>query len=219
MARIKDITGQRFGRLVVIGIEGKTIYPTSTSYFWKCQCDCGNLAVVRGMALKRQSTQSCGCIRKELAASLKKTHNLRGHSLYSVWNAMVFRCSNPKDKRFHDYGGRGITVCERWLSLENFINDMGDRPEGTSIERIDNNLGYSPENCKWATRTEQQRNKRTNVLISFNGETKCITQWATEIGISATSLRNRLKKQWPLAKALSAIKKPGQKRVHDGVAA
>lgn len=211
MARIKDITGQRFGRLVAISNEGRLQFPKVRDYFWKCQCDCGNTSILRGVSLRAGRTQSCGCLHKESVSQMAKKHGLRGHPSYSIWKAMIERCFHPNCKVFHRYGGRGITVCDRWLSVENFIADMGVRPtEGLTLERINNDIGYSPENCKWATRYEQQRNRQCNILISFNGETKCATDWATAIGISLGALQNRLKKQWPLADALSRPHQPGR---------
>jgi hypothetical protein len=202
MGQTKNIVGQRFDRLVVISNEGPLGLPKRREFYWKCQCDCGSELLVIGSKLRNQHTRSCGCLRDDKTAARQRTHGLSNHPAFSSWNSMMSRCFNPLNPAFHHYGGRGISVCERWKSVENFIADMGDRPKGTSIERIDNSKGYSPENCKWATQTEQLRNTRSNVLLTFNGETKCLTQWAEEVGISTKTLQGRLKSNWPVIDAL-----------------
>ena len=121
------------------------------------------------------------------------------------WRDMRQRCLNPNSHRYYTHGGRGISICTRWESFPNFLEDMGLKPDGFTLERIDNNGGYSPENCKWATPHEQARNRRTNVFICFNGETKTIMDWANELGLSFTAMKKRLKK-WPLEKALTLPK-------------
>jgi hypothetical protein len=132
-------------------------------------------------------------------------HGLRYHPLYGRWNGMVQRCRDKNHVRYAKYGGKGITVCERWLSFPNFLADMGEPPVGTSIERIDNSKGYSPENCIWADSSTQMRNTSRTRLIEFNGKTQCVMDWAKEIGINESSLRERLEK-WPLEKALTKSK-------------
>jgi hypothetical protein len=116
---------------------------------------------------------------------------------------MLTRCTNPNNTHFHNYGGRGITVCDRWKTFENFYTDMGDKPEGMSIDRIDNDKGYSLENCRWATRTEQTRNRKLTRIIEFNGQKRCVAEWAELMGISYKILRNRLDKKWSIEKALT----------------
>ena len=132
-------------------------------------------------------------------------HGLRYHPLYGRWNGMVQRCHDKNHVRYAKYGGKGITVCERWLSFPNFLADMGEPPAGASIERIDNSKGYSPENCIWADSSTQMRNTSRTRLIEFNGKTQCVTDWAKEIGIHESSLRERLTK-WPVEKALTKSK-------------
>jgi hypothetical protein len=174
MKRIKrDITNQRFGRLVAISLS-----PTRTSdghVQWVCQCDCGNTRPAPTSSLIRGIIKSCGCLQPEIAAARlaawnsengaiiaagKTTHGGSSSRQYGVWRAMKERCSNPKNKDYANYGGRGIRVCERWHTYDNFLADMGPRPPGLSIERRNNNLGYSPDNCYWATRLEQNHNQR-----------------------------------------------------------
>lgn len=160
--RIPEITGQRFGRLIVLelshekGKDGRS--------WWRCKCDCGNEVVVRGKALRNGTTRSCGCLRAK--------HGLSGAPGYHVWMSMCSRCLNPKHKAYKDYGGRGITICERWLNNPgNFLLDMGPRPgKGYSIDRIDVNGNYEPSNCRWATAKEQQNNRRISKNVKLNAK-------------------------------------------------
>ena len=186
--------GQRFGRYQVI--ERVANYDCRPHY--KCKCDCGNERVVSGKYLRKGLSKSCGCFGAEQRklASTKHGHSPRkGHSKeYTSWCNMKNRCYDVKNKQYADYGGRGIIVCDRWLnSFENFLQDMGIKPKkGYSLERIDNNGNYCPENCKWATPLEQGRNQRTNINVTYQGETKCIAEWAEKTGISYGKLHYRI---------------------------
>lgn len=153
----EDITGQRFGRLVVIKIAGQDKW---RSKLWECLCDCGATTIVKGESLKAGSTQSCGCLRKERVLKAITKHGMSATLIYHLWQTMHSRCENPNCIGYKNYGGRGIKVCDRWFKFENFFEDMGKKPEGLSLERINNNKGYSPDNCKWATRIEQSHNSR-----------------------------------------------------------
>jgi hypothetical protein len=132
-----------------------------------------------------------------------KTHGLSGTPVYLAWCAMRNRCDRAKDKSYAYYGGRGIKVSDRWQSFENFIADMGERPEGMTIERVDSNGNYEPGNCRWASRTEQAHNKRNNVHLTANGKTQTMMEWAHELGVSHTAIVYRLKAGWPVERALT----------------
>ncbi|MCK5015416.1 MAG: AP2 domain-containing protein [Candidatus Omnitrophica bacterium] len=155
--KFRDLTDQKFGRLTVIcRVENDK----NGIAVWRCLCVCGNIKNIRGNNLVR-GTKSCGCLQKESASKCFMTHGMRNTSEYKVWLDIRQRCNNPNNKSYVNYGGRGITVCEKWLKFENFFEDMGNRPDGLTIERIDNDKGYYKENCKWATYSEQGRNKRS----------------------------------------------------------
>lgn len=188
--------GRRFGRLTVTDVERSVGYGSVIV----CRCDCGNETRVKNHNLVRGSTQSCGCLWKQKITTHGKSRS-RG---YILWKAMRTRCSERANDR-HNYIDRGITVCDRWAnSFENFLDDMGEPPDGLTLERIDNDKGYGPDNCKWATYSEQLNNTRAVTRITAFGETRTITQWATLLGIDRYTLYQRLiRRKMPPEKALA----------------
>lgn len=182
-----NLKGQKFNRLLVVSdaiiVKEKT--------FWECLCDCGNKTVVWGCALKNGSTKSCGCYQKEQASKAVKTHGKIKTKEYYAWGNMKTRCYNPQSEQdIRDYRDRGITVCDRWLnSFENFYEDMGDSPSKRhSVDRVNNNIGYSKENCRWATEAQQARNKRNNKWYERDGKRMIHQDWANFFGIHQANL-------------------------------
>lgn len=199
-----DIKNRKFGRLLVLKEVGinKNLRPT-----WKCLCDCGNIKITTVNKLTTGNTQSCGCLHKELLLKRITTHGKSNTLTYRIWQDIKDRCLNPKHHSFINYGARGIKVCKDWEKFENFLKDMGEKPKGLSIDRIDNNKGYSKKNCHWATRYEQSRNKRNNKFITFNGKTQCISDWAKELNISQVTLWSRIHKyNFSIKRALTSKK-------------
>lgn len=197
-----DLTGKRYGALLVLSRLPKRR--------WLLQCDCGQTHAAFHSNITCGRTTSCGCLRNELVRKAKTKH---GHTsyrgpcslTYSTWTSMIGRTTNPSHTVAKHYHARGITVCDRWrASFENFLADMGERPtKGHSIDRIDNERGYEPGNCRWATRGEQARNTRRTIHLEHNGRTMCVKDWANLLGISPTTLRIRLRRGWPLERALT----------------
>lgn len=188
-----NLSGLRFGRLFVLGKDGSR---------WQCVCDCGNPVAVKGHGLRSGHTQSCGCKQRDEQSVRSKRHGYQGTPTYTSWQMLRKRCDNPADPSFHNYGGRGIGYDPAWKVFENFLADMGERPPGTSIDRIDNNAGYSKENCVWATRREQQRNRRGLHMIEYGGRSQCLTAWCEELGLSKWVVGDRIKRGVPAATAL-----------------
>ncbi len=195
MARLPDYSkiGQRFGMLVVTGYEGDSK--------WKCRCDCGNDTIATAVQLRKGLRVDCTCA----WAKRRIKHGLSYTAEKNVYTMMLQRCYNPKHDSYEDYGGRGITVCERWRGpegLATFYADMGPRPDNHKLERNDNDGNYGPDNCRWATEAEQQRNTSRNVNIEWDGRTMCAKDWAKEKGLSYQTLLYRVK-AWGLERAMT----------------
>lgn len=193
------LAGTRFGRLVVVRPAGRST--TRNAALFECRCDCGSVTIVLKTELTRGHTHSCGCLRLTEIT----THGMTKTPEYAIWRAMRARTTNPERKGFKHYGGRGITVCERWQTFENFYADMGMRPSSKhSLDRVDNEKGYEPSNVRWATHKEQHRNTRANVWITYDGRTMLIADWAEEKGMKRNSLDSRINRlKWPIEKALN----------------
>jgi hypothetical protein len=167
------------------------------------------MKVIDGSKLRSGAIKSCGCFRREYIGAKSTTHGLKKTKAYQVWASMKARCLNPSHEDYHNYGGRGITVCEEWLSFESFFKDMGHPSRGQQLDRIKNHLGYFPGNCEWRTCKQNCRNKRSNVVLTHNGESKCMIEWAEQAGLKFYTFSGRIKAGWTMEKALT---KPVQKR-------
>ena len=196
MTKVTDLTGQQFERLTVI-----RRHPQSNARHqaqWECKCNCkeGNIVLVPTTSLTRMITRSCGCLRKEIASNQSTKHGMRNTAEYSVWSGIKNRCYNEKEKSYLDYGGRGIVMCDEWKdSFEAFYRDMSLRPSSVhTIERNDNDKGYSKENCHWSTRKEQANNRRTSLYYELNGESKTLQEWCDELDLKYSTLYARLKR-------------------------
>lgn len=184
-----------------------------------CACDCGNEITTSNKHLVSGSPSSCGCQRKRLIGSGQRTHGKFGTSVYSIYHSMLARCLNPKHIGFKHYGGRGITVCDRWQnSFENFYEDMGDRPTSKhSIDRIDVDGDYCPENCRWATHTRQCNNKRNNVRTLYNGELLTYAELSVICGLPRQTIRDRLLLGWSVEDAMYKPVQPcKRKKISNG---
>ena len=199
-----DLRGKKFGRLVVLEDSRKR---KSRRVLWNCICDCGNKVRISSKCLRNGHSQSCGCLKLEILIKRTTKH---GHgrarkqtATYRSWLGMKTRCLNPKVECYKHYGGRGITICERWMKFENFLEDMGEKPKDLTIERLNNKDGYSPENCIWATMEIQTRNKRNNRFITFNGESHILPDWAKITGLKRETISRRIARGWTIEKALT----------------
>ncbi len=210
--RFINLTGKPFHRWTVAEYAGSN----GKHHIWKCDCVCGSRGTIPSTNLTRGLSKSCGCHNSEVTAARNRSNTAHGHSgngtsgtfatvEYNTWLAMTKRCGNTKNRAYHNYGGRGIRVCKRWRKFENFLADMGPRPSPDhSIDRYPNNDGnYEPSNCRWATKTQQDRNRRTNRLLTHDGLTLCVTEWAERIGVNKHTLYSRLRKGLPTAQVLS----------------
>lgn len=201
-----DLTGQRFGRLVAIELHSVLRGKIS---IWRCRCDCGSACNVRISDLRSSKTKSCGCLYSESRSEINLKHGCsrvgRQTPENKIWKRMKARCHTPSDGCYYKYGARGITVCQRWRdSFPAFLEDMGPRPgQEYSIERVNNDGPYCPENCKWVTRETQSRNKRSNRWITFDGLTLCLTDWSVKTGINLRTLHARLSSGWSIERALT----------------
>jgi hypothetical protein len=178
-------------RLTYIEDAGRIKYKKSTVLLVKCKCSCGNYVVLRKPHFVNNHTKSCGCLQKEKISKLNKSHGLSNSSTYKSWASMITRCNNKKTVQYKNYGGRGIKVCEEWLDFNNFLKDMGEKPnELMQLDRINNDGDYCKENCKWSTSKENCNNKSNNVKYNFNGQFLSVTEISRLSGINRTRISN-----------------------------
>ena len=206
-----DITGEKYGRLTVIGLAGGRT--KQGRLLWKCKCDCGNMVELAAHTIRSGGTKSCGCLKREYDMTVKYRHGgcVGGHSrIYNIWHGMIRRCVDPKDSSYKYYGGRGISVCGEWAhdfnafkdwAYANGYNEDANRYECT-IDRIENDKGYSPDNCRWVTQEVQSNNKRSNRLLTYNGETLTMRQMSEKYEVPYQVLRERLRHGWNIEDAI-----------------
>lgn len=201
-AKTRIPIGARFGRLTVLGESPQR---SSTFVTWGCRCDCGMIVLVAGVNLRNGHTLSCGCLLAERNREIRTTHGLAASiPEYKTWLSMRGRCLNPNNRQYPNYAGRGIRICPEWDDFAVFYRDMGPKPTPVhSIDRIDNDGPYSPGNCRWATPTQQARNRRITRTLTFQGETRPIGEWAEIIGVSYDRLYSRLEEGWTAERALT----------------
>lgn len=195
-----NLEGQRYGRWTAIALVGRQ----GSNGLWLCRCECGTERPVSALNLRSGASQSCGCLRSERSASAHTKHGLVGTPEYRAWVHARKRCDDTGDNSYHNYGGRGIRVCEEWRNdFAAFIGDMGQRPSPRhSLDRIDNERGYEPGNCRWADRSTQARNTRRNRWIVIDGERRLLTDWSELSGIGHTTIIWRLRAGWPPKRAV-----------------
>ena len=206
MSKQIDMIGRKFGRLTVIERAEDHILPCGQHQrMWKCSCDCGNTTTVSGHALRSGTTQSCGCYKMDVLMDRNIKYRHQNRRLFKIWYAMVHRCTDPTAPHFDRYGGRGIGVCDEWMDFDAFADWSltHEYADNLTIDRIDNDAGYSPDNCRWASRKTQANNRGTCRAIGLNGTAKTIMQWSEETGIAYGTLYGRLAKGWRVEDALS----------------
>jgi hypothetical protein len=200
------------GFIDLTGLEFNRLRPTQplrrkSKVYWICQCRCGNTVTVQASHITAGHTKSCGCLKIE---TVRRTKTKHGHSslgssspTYNSWASMIKRCTNPNERVYKYYGGRGIKVCKRWLNFQNFLADMGERKIGTTLDRKNVNGNYTKKNCYWSTRLQQARNTRRARKLTFNGKTLCMAEWSEQLGLKPGLIGQRLSLGWSVSRALS----------------
>lgn len=187
-----DYIGLTSGQLTVVDVVRR---PNQKQSDLMCKCQCGNVCYARPSHFLKGEYKSCGCLKGKRIAKFNTTHGGSRNPLYAEWRSIVSRCTDPSSFNYKDYGARGITVCKEWLdnphAFYSWVDSVGGRPPHSTLDRINNNDGYSPENCRWATMAEQARNRRSNIMITYNGKTQCIADWSLETGIHEETIRAR----------------------------
>lgn len=204
-----DLTGQRFGRLTVLRLYNRRQQPCGKHYYtWWCKCDCGNEKEAPGRSLKNGHVQSCGCLHREVAGCSARTHGGSKTRLYKVWVGIKCRCYEENNPAYKHYGERGVSMCDEWRTDFTAFRDWAlsnGYADNLTIERIDNNGNYSPENCCWIPQTEQPKNRRNCHFITYNGETKTLSDWSRELHIARRSLRDKEKQLGDGALAIESV--------------
>ena len=202
MRKLNIKKGDKFNFLTAVKFSHKNKWGNK---FWLFKCDCGVEKVIVAKDIIAGHTKSCGCLRKKMLSKKNKTHGMRRTKIYNTWSLMKARCLNKNSPNYRYYGGRGITICAKWLTFENFYKDMGNVPKGKSLDRKNNNKGYCKSNCKWSTPKEQANNRGNSHLLTYKGKTQTISQWAEELGIKCHTLYSRINNyNWDVEKALKA---------------
>lgn len=210
MGKLKDLTGQRFGKLIVVE---RAENDSQGNAQWLCKCDCGNKKVIRGYQLTNNKTKSCGC----LVGHNNETHKKSRTRMFNIWINMIQRCNNPKNSCYKYYGNKNIQVTKEWLDFENFYNwaSTNGYTDKLTIDRIDNNGNYEPNNCRWVDMKTQQRNRSNNNLITINGDTKCLAEWCIIYHISPSAVWLRTQKGIDIVTAITTPSRTRSKR-YDG---
>lgn len=189
MGSFIDMSGQKYGYLTALSISHRN---EREEIFWNCQCQCGSLVVIKGSLMRQGQTKSCGCYRKEVTSMNKKTHGMRSTRLYNVWNHMKRRCTEKNTKEYKNYGGRGITVCDEWENPQNFFEwaIANGYKDNLTIERINVNGNYRPDNCEFIPKSLQSKNRRYNLMIDTGGAEVCAAEAARMAGVSRKTVAN-----------------------------
>lgn len=208
MRKVIDLTGKKYGRLTVIKHVGKDKHNNA---IWECKCACGNIINIRGATLRTGRAKSCGCLHKEMTKQLAKnniTHNMSNTRLYRVWQNIKSRCYYKQNNRYKYYGGRGIKVCDEWLNNFKSFYDWSisnGYQDNLTIDRINVNSNYEPNNCRWVNQKTQQRNKRNNKTYTVNGETLCLSEWCEKLNLNYNTVSTRLHRNYTIEKALELL--------------
>lgn len=203
MTKFRDLSGLTFGRLYVSSrhIEnnkhGKAMF--------NCVCSCGSAVTASGTDISTGNTRSCGCLKDEKAKARMTRHGNRYHPMWMRYKAMLDRCYKESNDQYRNYGARGITVCERWVnSFDDYVNDLGFPPsENHTIDRVDNNLGYSPENCRWATKKDQSVNRRVTKIVTVGGVSMSLADWSKSLGLKKSAVYGRIRNGWDVVRAVT----------------
>ena len=218
--KVKDLTGQRFGKLKVVEYTGRTT-TVGKNAIWLCKCDCGKLIEVRGTNLtnKKRPQKSCGCATAEIVSLSNTTHGGSKERLYKVWMCMRRRCYEKSNKDYQNYGGRGVGVCDEWQNYDAFREwaiangyDPNAKYHQCTIDRIDVDGDYSPDNCRWADMKTQSNNKRKSKLIEHNGKSQTLRTWSEELGFNYMLVKDRLRRGWTFERAIAQSVQVHQKR-------